>query len=237
MDTSPPRIGLGLTFGRGTPVPGSPLLDFDGRNIDGSNNGTLTDAQLLLLWKNLGSLGSAADVGTVSLTAPTYRAVATAGKLNNLPGVQSPGSKIMSSGSVTLNQPLTWAWVFQNTGSGTQVVSGGAPSDQFSTTGDPGLNFYAGSTVDPGLTYGANTWESLIFTFNGGSSSGTFNGVPFSSGNPGTDGNGSINLFNNFTASFGMIGFIARVLCWGAGAPSQATIAAYLDAIYGANPQ
>ncbi len=243
MDISPPRLGIGLYFNRPAgPIPGTPLFDYDSLSIDGMNNSTLTDGQGIVQWKNLGSLGAGFDLNspTTPLSDPFFRLIATPGKLNNLPAVESPGGKQLQrifalSGQ---NQPLTWAWVWRAAaGTGPDITSGAGNFQRLQVV-FPGIRFGAGlANIDPGVTVTPDTWESLIITADGAASNGTLNGTPFSMGNPGTDAENWLSFFESGGSSNDMIGFIARVIIWGVAPPSQATIAAYLDSIYGVNPQ
>jgi hypothetical protein len=223
---------------------------YDAGNVDGQNNATHDPVQSLFAWKNVASgvnsLGSAADLappGDGSL-APTLHKVAQPGVLMNRAAVESDGTKGMASPDISVeNQPLTWAWVFRSDISSTQVISAGGSTltNQLTVDSAGNLSMYAGISANPAgsAAIEANKWQSLIIKIDGASSQGMLNGVLTDSLNFGTNGIDSIRMFWNSprSAGVGMIGYIAELLVYGAGAPTPAQIAEYFNRKYGINPQ
>lgn len=228
-------------------LPGSALFFFDGDNIDGSHNTTLTDGGTISAWKNLGLMGTSADLAQATAgLRPTFRAIAEAGKLNNRGGVESAGTKFMATATFTIRQiPITWLIVYKNTASGTQVIScGGATNTNQTLTSGATVQMYAGTTQTPAITPVANKWETLILRYEGANSTARLNTTTVSGfGTTGSTGIDALGLFWNptNTGAASMIGTIACVAGFSSvspyTAPSDDEIYAWVTAKYGATPQ
>lgn len=245
LSPSPPQ---NVPSGGNVPPSGPPgfaglLAWYDAQNINLLGNAGVNDADPVGTWKNVAATGAAYDlIQANAATKPTFRKIAAAGKINNLSALESTdGLRHMRTAAFTLvPQPLTWAWVFRDTGVGTQVLStgGGANTNQTLTQGAT-YQMFAGTTQTPAPVPVANTWETIIARYDAAASTFTQNGVTVSGfGTVGTLGIDKIGVMWNDveTAGAGMIGFLAEMLVWTT-APTVAEITAYLNAKYGVTPQ
>lgn len=133
-------------------LPFTPKFLYLASNIDGQNNTTLTDGQTLTTWKNLGSLGSAADL--TAHGSPTFKKIASAGKLNNGSSVVFPGTAYFtSSAQAGLVAPATYVMVNKIHAPGTlQVLATGLANVSrctLYTSTSWGLDSGAGTAVPP----------------------------------------------------------------------------------------
>lgn len=238
--------GLLTAVNPGPPAPtppGTPSLWYDAQNIDGLNNSSLVDGQVIGTWSNRGSLGSSGNV--VQATAglkPTYKQVASSGKLNNKSCVRSDGARSMQSGALTtLTQPTLIAAVALTTSvaAGIRWIIDGRTTqrDAMGQNGSP-VEIFAGTFIQPGQNWSANTYQNVDCTFNGASSVCDMDGTASSSFNPGAGGLDGVTLFSDLAAGSLWIGDIVEVLVYnGGGQPTAAAVRAYFTAKYGATPQ
>jgi hypothetical protein len=134
-------------------IPTVPILDYDAANIDGQNNATLTNGQSLAAvpWRNLSSLGSTGDLTTI-FGAPTYKAVASAGKLRESPSVAFPGSAYFRRAIAGLETPITWIVIAMVTDRAAHntIVDGSDGSNRNALMTFSSLwQLYSGSLVTP----------------------------------------------------------------------------------------
>jgi hypothetical protein len=234
---------LSQTFQALSP-PGSPLLWFDGQDVDGlgNANAALIDGQQIGTWVNKGSLGAAANA--VQATAgirPLFRKIAVPGKIGNLSALEGDGTKQLASALFASQvQPITWAIVVRCTGAGSQIFfsgPGGGHAHQLYVTGGTSLNAFAGTNAVTGQVIVANTFHQLGMVGNGAATTGDKDGVsvgPFAGGANDITG---VSLFADTTPASFMTGFIAEVAAWQGAAPTLAARTAYFTAKFGALPQ
>lgn len=226
--------------------PGTPSLWFDAGNIDGLNNTSLVDGQGVGTWTNLGSVGAGGNLVQASAPLrPLYRAIATAGKINNRSGVENTGTMQMSTAALTvIPQPNITATVYRQA-SGAAAMSlndntVGGPTDRQLIQTNTGIvvNIYAGGgVVATGNVPALTTWETLLISWNGASTFGRLNGSQAANVNPGANGIGGWKIFNQSSNGEPWLGIVAEQLIWTGSLPSVAAIEAYFAAKYGATPQ
>lgn len=224
--------------------PGSPVLWFDGQDVDGlgNSNAALIDGQQIGTWVNKGSLGVGANA--IQATAgirPLFRKIAAAGKLNNLSALEGDGTKQLASAAFASQaQPMTWAIVARSTGVAAQIFfsgPGGGHAHQL-FLGGLAISIFAGSIVATGQSIVANTFHHLGMVGNGASSSGNKDGVSVGPVAGGANDVTGVSIFADTTPASFLIGFVAELIAWqGASPPSLAAIASYLTTKYGAFPQ
>ncbi len=160
---------------QGLSPPGTPVLWFDAQNIDGTNNSSLIDGQAIGTWTNLSSLGAAGNaVQATGGLKPTFKKVASAGKLNNLSSVLLTPTQWMQTANVaTWNQPNTIWVVVNNAGGGTRTfVDGNDASNRNDLLATATWEMFAGTALsDSTIAATTGKYMAIRATFNGASSS------------------------------------------------------------------
>ena len=231
-----------VTLG-GIAPPGTPTLWFSARNIDGSNNGTLVDGQVVGTWTNLGSAGAGGNlVQATAGSRPFFRAVAAAGKINNMPAVQGDGTRWMSTGAITaFTQPSLVAAVLRS-----ETI----PAVEFWIDGrnsggtarqtlleQSGVAEMASNGIVAIGTALAAKFSSVNGLFNGASSQGRVDGVAGAVVNAGVFTLDGMSVFASNATTGLMNGYIAEILAYtGGGQPTAAQVEAYFASIYGVTP-
>jgi hypothetical protein len=154
-------------------LPVTPKCMYDARSIDGLGNATLIDGQILTTWKNLGSVGALGDVTATG--SPTYRAVASAGKLRNAPSVAFPGNAYFRRAITGLSAPITWVTIakFHDRSVQQTLVDGSDGSNRCTLMAFSSLWYmYAGGLATPlgftGPTSGTYHYAHASFPSNAG---------------------------------------------------------------------
>jgi len=227
-------------------VPGAPKIYFDAQNIDALNNSTLIDGDLLSTWKNVGSLGAAADLAAVvdifGDHKPTYRQFAADGKIKNQSCVTGIGVPEMQSPVfAAITQPYTVVALFRNSEApdanphGLVDAGGGAALIKFApSTYDLILN--AGTLVDTGIVPVQDQFHTVAFTFDGASSTGSLDTTTTGTIDTGANSLTQIGVFNEPGGANYFRGDLVALLVYDDGT-SIATIKAFLARKYGATPQ
>lgn len=226
----------------GLPLPpGSPLVRYSSSNVDGLGNVGFVNNQQVGTWVNIGSLGAAwNNVQAVGGTRPTWLAVGSAGKMNNLPAVNWNGSQNMASAtSLPLQaQPLTWVVVASANGVGNESYFGGvAPNGNAMLLATLAISIFAGSLPATGQSITASKIQTLTATMNGAASFGSVDGVSGGAVAAGANSLDNIILGANGAFLNNVTGIYYEVLVYGAGAPSVAAINAWVTLAFGATPQ
>lgn len=225
------------------PVPPglSTLVDWiDGQDIDLLGNSSLADGQPLSFWKSKGSLGSAADRANATIAEqPTFRLIASAGKLGNLSGVEFNDVHSLTSGNVTLmNAPFKQAGIVLRVASGGDVYwdgNDGTNRAAFFSVGS--WTMYAGSALSAGSPVD-NTFNMANLLWNGASSVIRINGAQIATGDPGAAKIDGFREGLGGDSTSGLRGMLIERLTWYGGAfPTDAAIEAYFTAKYGSFPQ
>jgi hypothetical protein len=230
-------VGLG-------PVPPTGTLNYwySADNIDLTGNSSLVDGQTIGTWKNRGSVGATGDlVQATGGIRPIYRAVATAAKLNNKPGVEATGTQWMSTALAdALVQPLVIALLVRSdTAAAVEFMAdgrvGGGTARNTLLAQSGTAQFASNSIVNMG-TIVAGQYSAWVATFNGASSQGRINSVAGAVVNPGAFALDGVSLFTSNAPSGMLDGMIIEYLCYSSGV-LPADIEAYFIAKYGVTPQ
>jgi hypothetical protein len=170
--------------------PGTPSLWFDGSDIDGdgSNNSAYTDGDPVTTWVDKGSLGVDATQATAA-AKPTYK---TGGPGGSDYLLFDGGDRLWTGAAAfsTLAQPNTIAVLCNTTNATTtrNVVSSGISTNEHTVGLYPGNTYLrAGNTSPNGTAPNLNTWEALIGTFDGASSTIYISGSSYSISNIGAE--------------------------------------------------
>jgi hypothetical protein len=224
--------------------PGAPRLWFDAQNIDGTNNSSLVDGQTIGTWVNLGSAGAGGNATQATAgVRPFFRLVAAAGKLNNKSGVQSDGTRFMSTPVLSaIAQPsLIAALLRSETIPALEFMIGdatGAAGSQELIQQSGTAQERSSPTVLNIGTMQAAKFHSMNGLFNIASSQGRVDGVAGSVGTVGSGTNDGMTLFANAGGGSGLTGYIIEALSYvGGGLPTAAAIEAYFVTKYGVTPQ
>jgi len=232
-----PDISAGLP-----PPPGTALLWFDPRSVDGQLNASMIDGQQIGTYVNLGTLGSA--MNAVQATAglrPTFKLLGSAGKLNNTPTVLCTPTQWMQTPNMTLQaQPNMVCFVGNPADALTRTFADGNDAinrnDTFSSAAV--WQQFAGTALNnSGLAATAGSYHVVSSFFNGTSSTIRANKVTSTPGtSPGAAGLDGLSIGVAGDATSPCSGQVGAILVYGAGViPSQASIDAWFDAAFGSS--
>ncbi len=237
-----PTMGpMGLIGGGGLlPVPPG-LLNlpawYDAQDIDLLGNASLTDTQLLNLWKNKGSLGALADLSQVSVpNQPSFKLVAEVGKLNGLSSVLFSGAQDMISPNVpAMTAPFKMAGVVYRAASGGDVFwDGNDGVSRCAFFAIASWTMYAGASLSTPGSPADLLYHQTTQYWNNASSVLRLNGVQENTGNVGTAALDGFRVGVGGDGTSFLTGQLVEWLVWWGGAfPSDADIEAYFDAKYG----
>lgn len=222
----------------GNTPPGSPTLNFDASNLDGSNNSTLTSGSQFGTANNLGSAGAAGNaVQATGANKPTFQS-----DIGGLPAIQFSGGQWLSSGAIT---PFTQPSII-----GIVVRSNTLPAVEFFCDGrvgggnarqtilqESGTAQMASNSIVSDGTMTAGKFAIIICNFNGASSSLQLDGATTSGLNPGTFALDGITLGASNAGTGPMTGYLRQLIAYtGAGQPTAAQLLTALQAKWGVTP-
>lgn len=218
--------------------PGSPYLWYDAQDINLLGNAGVANNDPVGTWKNKGSAGAVGDVvQAVGAAKPTFKAIATAGKLNNLSGVSFDSSDdVLVAAGLSLNQAYMVAIVvLVTTTNNCTIYRSGAPLSPTLVVDAVGPLWLiaAGTSRDTNLAPTANQYHMVLTTFAGASTVFRANKVTGVVASPGTNGGSGFSLGSDSTGAQQMTGTIVECLAWNA-PPAINAIEAYFDGKYGA---
>lgn len=220
--------------------PGSPVFWFDAQNIDGTANSSLVDGQALGTWINGGSTGAGGNaVQATGGLRPTFKKVASAGKLNNLSSVLfTPTQWMQTANTATFAQPNVIC-VITKIAAASTIVDGNDAVNRNDILSSAGTwQQFAGTALyNSTLASGVGTYHVLRSLYNTTSSTIRANKVTSTPGtSPGAASIDGISLGVAGDATSPLNGEIVEVVVYGAGtAPADALLDAYFDAKYGSS--
>jgi hypothetical protein len=231
----------GTTFGPlGLIPPGAPVFWFDGQNIDGLGNSSLTDGQAIGTWTNGGSTGAGGNlVQATGGLRPTFKKVANAVKLNAKSSVLFTATQWMqTANTATFAQPNVVCFVMLPNVGGT-VHDGNDASNRNDTliSGGTFQLFATSALYDSTRPATANVYHVVQSLFSGTSSTVRANKVTSVAGtSPGAAVIDGMSLGIAGDALTPLTGEIVELFVYGAGtAPATGLIDAYFDTKYGSS--
>lgn len=222
------------------PPPGTPVFLFDAQNIDGTANSSLVDGQTLGTWINGGSTGAGGNaVQATGGLRPTFKKVASAGKLNNLSSVLfTPTQWMQTANTATFAQPNVIC-VITKIAAASTIADGNDAVNRNDILSSAGTwQQFAGTALyNSTLASGVGTYHVLRSLYNTTLSTIRANKVTSTPGtSPGAASIDGISLGVAGDATSPLNGEIVEVVVYGAGtAPADALLDAYFDAKYGSS--
>lgn len=219
--------------------PLSPYLWYDAQNINLLANVGINDGDPIGTWKNAGSAGVAGDlVQATALNKPTFKKIASAGKLNNLSSAGFSGAKFVTvAAGLTLNQRDLVAIIVRTNNLGNVVVcqsDPGSAQQLFLNSVGPFWHLYAGTDQDTSIVPTANVYHPLLIDWNGASTVFRADKAAGVVGNPGALNGTGFTLGATSAGTSGITGEIVECLVYSGTLPAVTDVEAYFDAKYGA---
>lgn len=220
----------------------TPEIWYSANDVNLLGNVGLNDGDAVATWKNKGGLGPAWDlIQSTGAAKPIWKAIASAGLMNNRPCVRGDGvnSYMLTAVNAIQAQPATWALVIKTPGVGTQVVFSGTATNRnqlyMSTLV---VTQYAGSGAATGQSITANKYQTHTAIFSGATSHASLDGAVSGTTSVGTAGFDQVGVFSGPPhPSSLMAGDMLQLACWLTSPPTDAQNVASVTAHYGATPQ